>query len=329
MSRFTFAAAPRHQSSSTLFRRSRTPSCVPATTFSTRVVALIAFLLALACGPILQADDEAAGAETDSLRVVSFNVRYGTANDGDNRWELRKTTVVEAIRAMAPDVMGTQEMQRFQAEYLRSQLPEYAYVGKSREPGNEMGEECGIFFRKDRFNDLEQGHFWLSENPDQPGSKSWDSSLPRMASWVKLYDQRRKEPFVFVNTHFDHRGREARLESAKLLHHRATQISRQLPLIVTGDFNCGEGSEPYQAIAAPTADDRLLLDSYRAVHSQRSDDEGTFNGFQGRRSGSRIDWILVGPPVKVESAKIETFEQDGRYPSDHFPVSAVVNWPRQ
>lgn len=257
--------------------------------------------------------------EPAELRVMSFNIRYGTAKDGDNVWGNRRDLVVDTIRAFDPDLLGTQETLPFQADYLMAKLPGYTKIGWSRD-ASENGEQCAIFVRTDRFQVAESGQFWLSENPDKKYSKSWDSSLPRVLTWVILRDKQDPgDEFVFANTHFDHRGKKARIESAHLIQRRAAELSGT-PVILTGDFNCPERSEPWQAITASN----LLRDTYRVAHSRNIDDEGTFNGFAGRTKGARIDWVMVTEDFKVESAAIDRTNREGRYPSDHFPVTTVL-----
>ena len=179
------------------------------------------------------------------LRVLSFNIRYGTADDGTNRWSYRRDLVIQTIRANAPDVIGMQEVLAFQADELRQALPEYEYVGVGRDDGVRGGEAVPIMFKRERFVPVDLGHIWLSPQPDQPGLCGWDAACPRMITWVRLGF--RKYPlnsFYVFNTHFDHHGERARLESAKLLR-RATDALGGKPLIVMGDFNCGPGSPPY------------------------------------------------------------------------------------
>ena len=148
-------------------------------------------------------------------------------------------------------------------------------------------------YRKDRFEQLEKGTFWLSKTPSKPGSKSWDSSLPRIASWVRLRDKRdRGRELVLINTHFDHRGRQAREEAAKIIRRRVTELGSEARVVVTGDFNAAEGSAPYRALLAPDGSAAVLLDSYRTAHPKRREGEGTFSAWNGRRSGGRIDWVL-------------------------------------
>lgn len=280
----------------------------------------------LACHPVHWASaqleatrqERASGGQSQAIRVMSFNIRYGKARDGDNRWDLRKQLVAQTIRTFAPDLLGLQEIMPFQAEYLREQLPEYEYVGWSRSQ-NPDDEQCGILFRKSRFTSQESGQFWLSETPDVKASKSWDSSLPRVATWVVLSDRTTGRSLRLINTHFDHRGQTARREAAKLLANKTREAN--LPLIIAGDFNCAIASQPYQQLVN---DQTELVDSYRARHPKAHAEEGTFNGFQGTRTGARIDWILHSRHFLTQEAEIDTTHIGSRYPSDHFPVTAQL-----
>ena len=257
-----------------------------------------------------------------ALRVMSFNIRYGTANDGKDVWMNRQELVVQTIQTFLPDLLGTQETLPFQASYINEQLPDYAYIGWSRDD-NKDGEQCGIFVRSDRFDLQESGQFWLSETPDEKFSKSWDSSLPRVVTWTRLKDKKSDgHEFLFANTHFDHRGQEARKQSGILLRRRLSEMAPKLPIIVTGDFNCDQGSEPYQELLK----ENVLRDSFRTVHPNRSDNEGTFHGFSGKPGTVRIDWILATQQFRAVEAAIDRTNVDGRYPSDHFPVTAVFQW---
>lgn len=261
----------------------------------------------------------------EPIRVMSFNLRYGKANDGDNRWEKRDWLVAKTVKNFAPDLLGTQETLQFQADFLKQQMPGYSYFGRSRM--NTPNEHCGIFFRTARFTQLAGGHFWLSESPDVPESKSWDSSLPRMATWVLLHDKLNADSpaILFLNTHFDHRGSIAREKSAQLIASKLQHLSRLADassVIVTGDFNTPEDSLPYRSLVK---DNPQLADTYRTVQPEKSTNEGTFGGFTGRTDGSRIDWILSSLDLQVESAQIDRTSEDGRFPSDHYPVTAVVS----
>lgn len=267
-------------------------------------------------------------AEAPELRVMSFNIRYGTAPDGENRWELRKDFLVETIRGFQPDLLGTQETLTFQRDYLAEKLPEYGVLGIGREDGKERGEMTAVFWRRDRFEVLDSGHFWLSATPEVPGSKSWDSALPRIVTWVKLRDRKQPQspPILWMNTHFDHRGAEARCQSARLLRKKLAELGRGASLIVTGDFNAGEGSEPYKLLFGDAEDGPSpVVDTYRAAHPQKTDQEGTFCGFRPENiTGARIDWIACSRDWNVVAAEIDRTARDGKTPSDHFPVLAIV-----
>lgn len=259
----------------------------------------------------------------DALRVMSFNIRYGTARDGVNAWPNRQQHVATVIKTFAPDLLGTQETLPFQAQQLRQDLAGYQYIGWSRDTSAD-GEQCGVFVRTERFEVSESGQFWLSETPDEKFSKSWDSSLPRVATWVRLKDRAAgNRRLLFVNTHFDHRGETARRESAALLLRRGTELAAGEPLLITGDFNCGEESPPWKTL---TADVTRLEDTFRKVHPQRLDSEGTFHGFSGKPGADRIDWILCSPGWNVTAATIDRSEFGGRFASDHFAVTAVLGW---
>jgi len=261
------------------------------------------------------------------LRVMSFNIRNAKAPDGPNHWELRRELVPRTVLRHDVDVLGTQETLDPQVEYLKRELPRYGYVGLNREPGGCSGEHCGIFFRRERLEKLDEGHFWLSETPEQPGSKSWDASLPRIVSWVKLADRgNANRSFFFFNTHFDHKGEVSRMRSARLLGARAQKIAGPDGLVVLGDFNCGENSEPYRILVGGEAGGPGLRDSLREVRPRRAEHEGTFHAWTARQDGPRIDWILMGGPLSCEDAKIVRTAFRGRCPSDHFPVVARIRF---
>jgi endonuclease/exonuclease/phosphatase family metal-dependent hydrolase len=291
--------------------------------FGTRFL-LIVLLAALCFLPGHgQADKQA-----QDVRVMSYNIRYGTAQDGENHWDNRKEFLVETIQAFDPDLLGTQETLGFQRDYLAGKLSGYEVLGVGRDDGGETGEMAALYFKRDRFEKLDGGHFWLSETPDKPGSKSWDAALTRMVTWVELRDRRQPKgkPLIFFNTHFDHRGEQARLESARLLRRRVAERAARYRVIVTGDFNVGEDSPPYRAFFG--ADGNLaspMRDAYRLRQPERKTDEGTFSRFKaGAAGGPRIDWIGVSAEWRVMEASIDRTERGGRTPSDHFAMTVIL-----
>jgi len=268
---------------------------------------------------------ESAAPVNPPLKVMSFNIRYGAANDGTNSWSPRRYLVLETIQLADPDLLGLQEVLGFQAEYLRENLPGYQFHGVGRENGKEQGEYVPLMFKRDRFEMLDSGHFWFSETPEVAGSKSWDSSLPRMCSWVLLVDREGgAEPFVFANVHFDHRGPQAREESARLLRQQADTVAAPYPVVLTGDFNTTEDRRPYAVLTEANAGNPRFVDSYRIIHPERSPNEASFGAWVGVREGDRIDWILHSPEFTTLNALINYAQEQGRYPSDHYPVEAVL-----
>lgn len=253
---------------------------------------------------------------------MSFNIRLGVAKDGPNRWELRKDLVVRTIQEFKPDLLGLQEVFPMQEEYLLDNFPEYFYYGRCRLVDPDDGEACSVMFRKDRFDVVEKSTFWLSETQNEPGSKSWDSSLPRIANLVRLTDkQAAGKKIIFINTHFDHRGKKAREEAAKIIKNRVSILEKGVGVVITGDFNSGEGSRPYQFLVGGD-----LIDTFRSAHPTRTEEESTFTAWKGRLIGNRIDWVLCSPNFRVLSAEIDRTNENGRYPSDHYPVTATLNY---
>jgi endonuclease/exonuclease/phosphatase family metal-dependent hydrolase len=285
--------------------------------------------------------------EPEPIRVMSFNIRYGTANDGVNHWDKRREFLIDTIRKYDPDLLGTQETLGFQKDFIAAELNGYQAIGVGRDHGGDEGEMTAIFFRTSRFEKVFEGHFWLSETPAVPGSKSWDTSLTRMASYVILKDLQDPEhsQLLFLNTHFDHRGQLARLRSAELLVKKASELAPNLPAIITGDFNTAENSAPYvalfgkppQSTTSQSSGDTqqpqaasYWRDTFRIIHREPASEEGTFSGFSIKNTqGPRIDWIACTPHWKVLKADIDRTEREGRTPSDHFPVTAELILEKQ
>lgn len=256
----------------------------------------------------------------ETLRVMSFNVRYPAKDDGPNRWEFRRDLLVRTILQKNPDIIGSQELFYEQGQYIVENAPEYVWFGISRR-GNQEDEHMGVFYKKDKFRLVDSGNFWLSETPEVPGSRSWGSSLPRMVTWGLFEIKASGRRFYFYNTHFQHtpQGVEARLHSAKLIAERISRLPKAVPLILTGDFNTAPGSEPYQVLEAHLKDAWITA-------AKRSGPEGTGSRFTGFTGGRRIDWILYRGPFKVLETETVTYNENGRYPSDHYPVFAVFEF---
>jgi len=262
------------------------------------------------------------------VRVMSFNIRNGRANDGDNSWKNRQKFVSDVIRDAKLDVAGLQEAFRFQLDDLRKQLPDFNEVGEGRD-GGRKGEYSAILYRGNRFTALESGTFWLSDTPEVK-SRHWGNRYLRICTWVRLKDKNTNQCFYVYNTHFDHQSQNARLKSAQLIAKRINDRSHKNPYLLTGDFNADEDNpvilyikDKYPTLpSSPIA----LVDTFRKLHPAAKS-VGTGGGFEGRADGKKIDYVFVQPNAEVISAKIIRTERDGRYPSDHSPVSAEVRLP--
>ena len=255
------------------------------------------------------------------LRIMTFNIRYGRAPDGPNAWPNRRELVVERIRAFGPDLLGLQECRDDeQGEYIRAELDDYAFIGFHRggegEPRIEMAP---VLFRRSAFDLLESGCFWLSETPGIPGSNSWGSALPRTVTWVRL--RYRGTPLLFMNVHYDHASTSARTQSSRVLLEQAGQIGEGIPWLICGDFNARKTSLAYRRLTAGGG----LMDIGRVLPPNTS--QGTFHGFGALRRAEPIDWILVSPSVRCTEAGIDRTARAGLYPSDHFPLTAVIALP--
>lgn len=255
----------------------------------------------------------------EPLRVMSYNIRYNNPADGENAWPKRRDWVGEIIREEKVDILGVQEATAGQMQDLRERLPAYDSYGAGREDGKERGEFVPLFWKKDRFEAVDKGLFWLSTTPDVPGSKGWDTAITRMATWAKLKDKSSGKTYFAINTHFDHRGVEARKESAKLLLEKLPKLAGDLPVILTGDFNCTPGSDPYAILSGKKAAGTWLLADSRAVSkSEPRGPYGTFNNFT-RISDQPIDYIFIKGLTALSHAVLETVK-DGKFASDHLPV---------
>ena len=184
------------------------------------------------------------------VRVGTYNIRLGTGDRGTpNAWEARRQDLVAFIRKLDLDAFGLQEVRPEQAAYLREQLPEYAFVGEHRGADRKSDEASPVFYRKDRFEALKSGTFWLSETPDVPGRKGWGAACPRVCSWMWLKDRRSGRTFCFANTHTDHVSALARKEGMLLIIQRMKAFGGGAPIVFTGDHNCRENEEPAQAVS--------------------------------------------------------------------------------
>ncbi len=269
----------------------------------------------------------AAPPDGPTVRVMTFNIRYGTAPDGDNSWTRRRDLVLEVLRRADADFVGLQEALDFQLDEIQAALPAYALLGVGRDDGARAGEHSSILYRHGRWRVESSGTFWLSDTPDVPGSRSWGNRIPRIVTWGRFVERDGGAAVWLFNTHFDHQSQPSRERSAELLAQRIDSRNPRDPVIVTGDFNAGEDNPAILHLLGARQPTPRLVDTFRVLYPQARE-VGTFHGFKGGSESEKIDHILVEPGIHVIEAAIIRSHREGRYPSDHYPLTATVVLPR-
>jgi endonuclease/exonuclease/phosphatase family metal-dependent hydrolase len=243
---------------------------------------------------------------------MSFNIR-NSSDTGTEAWDLRLVNLVPLVKNADPDLIGFQEVLHNQYLDLIERFPEYAHYGIGRDDGVNAGERAAIFYKKDRFSLLEAGNFWLSQTPDTP-SFGWDAVCIRICTYIKVLDNKTQKKLMHLNTHLDHEGQTAMLESAKLI--RKKMLEMDMPAFVTGDFNINEKSAPYDVMTQKGLSDA----KYTAKSSMAC---GTFHGYcpsDNISNESPIDYLFHTPGFEIESYKVLVNGSKGKYTSDHYPV---------
>ena len=180
------------------------------------------------------------------LRVLTFNLRYAS-DDPPHPWAARRPAVAALLRRESPHLLGTQEGLPGQLRDVAADLPaRYACVSRGRDADG-GGEAMAVWYDTERLATRAHGHYWLSDTPDVPGSRTWGGEWPRMVTWVRFADASTGRELYAVNTHLEAFDAEARVRSAELLVER-TPRDRGVPVVLTGDFN-----EPAGGAGAPAA----------------------------------------------------------------------------
>jgi endonuclease/exonuclease/phosphatase family metal-dependent hydrolase len=265
------------------------------------------------------------GQPESKMNVMTFNIRMDTPIDSFNAWHNRKEFAAACIDFYETDIVGLQEVLHHQLEDLKHYLPEYGALGVGRYDGKTKGEYSAIMYRKDRFEVLESGTFWLSENPQAVGVKGWDAACERIVTWGHFKDRHTGKDFYFVNTHFDHVGKVARRESSKLLMSKLDEITNGKPVILTGDFNSNSSSGAIK-ILTDKSNPRHLLNTYDLSPLKYGPD-WTFHNFGRTPLDKRviIDYVFVRGNIKTSRYGIVYDVKDnGIYLSDHNPVLCTL-----
>ena len=259
------------------------------------------------------------------IKLMSFNIRYGLADDGENRWERRKSLVIDRIKAFDPDLLGLQECRDdSQAAFIQANLQDYEFLGMPRGGDSVTSPEMApILVKRSAFQVRQWETFWLSETPHIPGSKSWGSVFPRTVTWVDLIHTTTGWPLIFVNTHFDYEP-SAIEGSAHFLREWIDEAIGHQPLLITGDFNANKSSPAYQQL---TSGDPSLVDVLRSGN-ELHENEGTFHGFGIETPPLPIDWMLASRHFAVLHAGIDRYREGNLFPSDHYPITATLDWAK-
>ena len=258
---------------------------------------------------------------SQTAKVITYNIRYNNAGDGINAWPNRKYQVTDLLRFHEADIIGLQEALYDQVTDISLQMPGFDQIGVGRDNGKAAGEYSPIFYNSRKYQLKDHGWFWLSETPNVP-SMGWDAACKRICTYALLEDyDKRKSMWVF-NTHFDHVGDEARINSAKLILQKIDSLNtKNDPVILMGDFNLTPDTKPIAQI------ETKLTDSKKVTAQVPYGPEGTFNGFDfNSELKERIDYIFVKGKIDVKKYGVLTDSNDRRYPSDHLPVLVEIEF---
>jgi endonuclease/exonuclease/phosphatase family metal-dependent hydrolase len=286
---------------------------------------LFTYALMAAAALLLPACEEEDAAVPDNsianyqLKAASFNIRFDNPDDGANNWHNRKEAVVAFLEAENMHIVGMQEVLDNQFRYLKNKLRAYGTVGVGREDGVSKGEYAPVFYRKDAFVVRDSGTFWLSTTPQEP-SVGWDAALERICTYAILEDQRNGREVHFYNTHFDHVGENARVNSARLIMDSIAAKSAGHWVILSGDLNVEPNATAYERVVQTG-----LQDSYEESKI-RLGPVGTFNGFNPNGNYQRrIDYVFVRG-FSVELYETNNLSYNANFLSDHFPVITLLEY---
>ena len=264
--------------------------------------------------------------QSQELNVMTFNIRLNIKSDSLNAWPYRKDHAASQILFHRVNILGVQEALHEQMMDLVQSLPQYKFVGVGRDDGKTKGEYSAIFYDTTRLKLLQSATFWLSLTPEVPGSKNWDAAITRIVTWGKFRDVTNKKIFYVFNTHFDHIGKEARRESAKLLKQRVKDIAGNNPVLILGDFNSKPSDEPIMVLM-DVNDANKFIDSKFVSKTPHYGPTGTFNAFTSKEVDNEpIDYIFLKGKWKVLQHATLSQTWGGRFSSDHFPVLARISF---
>jgi endonuclease/exonuclease/phosphatase family metal-dependent hydrolase len=261
-----------------------------------------------------------------NVKVLCCNIRVSTQGDVDTGygWETRKSLCVDVMRAQSADLICVQECWGYHYRDLLAGLPEFDGFGLSN-PDADFHPYNAMLYRRDRFEIISAGGFWLSETPHIAGSKSWDSQCLRFANWIDLKNRESGLKFRMWNTHFDHIGQVAREQQAQRIVEACQAFPEDFAQLFAADCNADASNPAIDVMKAGG-----WIDTYAEMHGP-ADPGFTYHAFIGPKyaearnnTTGKIDFIFHRGPVQTLSAEIICDSRDGRYPSDHYFLSAEV-----
>lgn len=254
------------------------------------------------------------------MNLMSFNIRMNTPSDGENAWPNRKQWVGDVVKFNQVEILGCQEVLVEQLHDLQKELPHMDYVGVGRADGKEGGEFSPIFYNKKEFKVLDSGTFWLSTTPDVP-STGWDAALPRVCTWIKIKHKQSKRTMIVMNTHYDHIGKEAVIESSKLIAKKAQELSDdgKVAVVLMGDLNSTPNSTALVEL------NHLFQDTRTLSLTNPMGPVGTWQAFDYNAAlDTQIDFIMTYGYFKVLRYAHISEARDHKFPSDHLPVFVEI-----
>ncbi|WP_170827504.1 endonuclease/exonuclease/phosphatase family protein [Roseivirga sp. 4D4] len=251
----------------------------------------------------------------ETVEVVSFNIRYGTPGDGENKWKSRRDRVFSIFKRYKEGIIATQEALPLQIDQILEEVPQLDVVYRSRTEVDKEGESNAIFYNKKTWRVVSHETFWLSETPEKPASKSWGNTLPRISTQVVFQHRNSGKTVKILNTHLDRSSNNSRVRSVELILRTLMTETVATPTILLGDFN------------APFDDDIILRVKEFFNDAYTGDElEGcTFHGWNGGSHCPRIDYVFYdnSQKLKLKNFKIDQWKSKQLYPSDHYPLVAT------
>ncbi len=262
------------------------------------------------------------------VTAMSFNVRYDNSQDAPHTWDKRKTLVAQIIKDNEVNILGTQETLHHQLQDLQELMPEFAVLGVGREDGETKGEYSALWYKKERFDLVKNGHFWLSEKPDSIGMKGWDAVCERIATWAVLKDKQTDKEFFVLNTHFDHVGLVARASSVGLIKRKVQELGGDRPFIVMGDFNADPKDDVVLEMtdALAKAPPKTPYYNSRINAKVKKGKDWTFHNFGRIAEDKRgcIDYIFVSKDWEIMLNDNIRTDKTEIYASDHSAVLTIL-----